>query len=478
MGFGNLRLNEIKLTGNRLKILDNDCFLPNLINAKIWIDNNHLTVLPQCIENITNIADLKIDMNPLRSPPMELLNEGILTVVNYSKARSRRLKKLKRLLIKENFIVNMDCIICKVNGVLSGGTNFLTRNDLNQFDQSIDALVNGNFYLNSNTIEHAVEEIKLLRQKRRHANFSKILNAVLNVLWIISSSEKSKTHQAIIRSDITQPWGRNKENVQCFAFPMKYLFQDLEPNHFFEDGCSSIWNMAKEELSHNENDFNQNSETILKAFTFQSPYGKVSSVKKVSYDTCICVDEKNNLIRHRNCRQESIVISKIIYTAEEAERRSEEENMMDKYLNIVETRIDDFCKGRKGQKIVNAETKLRRNMITNELKQLNVNLKQTKNELNIAREAAVVARRRKEDFEAKKPFPYHSIENITQAEDLVNKANENVNQIREKYECQQQHIYDRESGNKKRTRLSVENEVIRLLKKKYCDRVFQMVSLH
>ena len=82
-GFGVLSLDELKLSGNRLESLEDNYFLPNMIKAKTWINSNNMLELPLCVQDILDTSSLKIEMNPLRSPPMELLTEGMDVIIDF-----------------------------------------------------------------------------------------------------------------------------------------------------------------------------------------------------------------------------------------------------------------------------------------------------------------------------------------------------------------------------------------------------------
>lgn len=162
-GFGVLSLDKLKLSGNRLESLEDDCFLPNMIKAKTWINSNNMLELPLCVQDILDTSSLKIEMNPLRSPPMELLTEGMDVIIDYCLLQLQRLKDVHILLCKSKFIVDRSNVRPYAHGTLIGGTGFLAPDDLKSFDDSLDRHVNGTYYSKSSTLESMVEKITSLR---------------------------------------------------------------------------------------------------------------------------------------------------------------------------------------------------------------------------------------------------------------------------------------------------------------------------
>lgn len=475
IGFGNLRLSELKLSGNRLEHLEDDCFLPNLINAEVWIDNNNLLELPRCIENITNIAGLKIEMNPMRSPPMELLGEGIGPVIQYCRARSKRRDELQKLLKKYNFSANIGRFGSRIKGILIGDTGFLTPNDLRDFDQWVDLHTNDKFFSTPTTIIDVVERVSSLREERQRTNHRRILEAILDILWGDSTSQKVSFDKAMLRDDVLRPWGRNKEKITCFAFPIKYLFQKENPNCSLEPGIPSIHRMALEKLTDITHLFDLDEDAFLQALSFKGPYGVVSRTEKIIYEKCDCADSNHNSIGCGTCKLESIVISRIIYTDEEVRRRSKEEIKMKKYFKLLDECVTSFCKTKIGLKSIEAEIKLRMNKASNEIKELKIDLKKIRLKYSTLQEAAVIANKRKKDFDGGKPYIFHRLQTSNEALNIVNDAEENLGIMKEQYDYLLKEIKNKELQRKNRKRKEVERDVIFDLKDQFRFDIFNKV---
>jgi len=104
-GIGNLNLVTLKLAHNRLEYLEDDCLRPNLINtlSVLWVSSNNLIELPHSFVDMKSLDDMKIEYNPMRSPPMDLVQEGMQTVMQYCRIRASRVNELAELLEEVGF---------------------------------------------------------------------------------------------------------------------------------------------------------------------------------------------------------------------------------------------------------------------------------------------------------------------------------------------------------------------------------------
>jgi len=465
--FGKLHLMELKLSGNRLKRLEDDCFLPSLIHTAIWIDNNNLIELPRCIVKLTNLKDLKIAINPFRSPPRDILAKGINFVLEYCRERSRRRDELERLLKKADFVFDLDNCRAKTTKFLNGNTGFLTPKDLRDFDHLVDAHLNGNFLSLSTSITDVVNRIAELRKKRQNAVFNRVLESILNIAWdnlnLLSFSSEYK-----LRSDIRRRWGRNSEHVTCFAFPKKFLLEGRKNQ-------KSLKALALTALDDITSLFEIDDETFTKAFCYESPFGKVAQIEQVSFDQYDATNKTDNAENLLEVKHESIVIARIIYTEEEVERRKEEDSMMHNYFNLLDDRIHLFCKSNRGGKSVDAEIKRQSKKISNEIKELRVELKKLGNELCILHEGISVSKRRKANFEQGKPFAFHRICTTSEANEVVSICERNARALEEKYDEIRRDICSKKAEQKKMQRKEMYMEVIAVLKKQNCHKIFDKV---
>ena len=124
-----------------------------------------------------------------------------------------------------------------------------------------------------------------------------------------------------LRDDVVRPWGRNREQVNCYAVPIKVLLKETIQNFYVKEYRASLYQMAKESLP--DSIFEYSNDVLKDALNnFESPYGMVAGFDKVGYDVCECVDDDNNEVRHFPCTVPSCVIVKTIYTAAESKRHN------------------------------------------------------------------------------------------------------------------------------------------------------------
>jgi len=214
--------------------------------------------------------------------------------------------------------------------------------------------------------------------------------------------------------------------VNCYALPIKVLLKETIANFYVSEWRPSVYDVAKECLP--DTIFEYNNDVLKDALNnFESPYGMVAGFDKVGYDICECVDDENNEVRHFPCTVPSCVIVRTIYTAAEAKRRSDEENMLEGYLRSFEANISTWLKDMGGKKSLRGEANIR-------IKQTKVNLEIAKKKLAIMTEKTLEtvkdnlrsANARKKDFEDGKPLPFHKLETPDEAVQVVADAEKEV----------------------------------------------------
>ena len=77
---------------NRLERLDEGFLAPNLRTTIecLWVSNNNMQELPALFNGVEKLTDIHIDYNPMRSPPVELLSEGMNVIIQVSHATENR----------------------------------------------------------------------------------------------------------------------------------------------------------------------------------------------------------------------------------------------------------------------------------------------------------------------------------------------------------------------------------------------------
>ena len=118
---------------------------PNLQDSieTLLLSNNNLLELPAMFDGCGRLRLLQIDYNPLRSPPTDLLEEGMHVIIQYCRIRSERVKEVVDLLEEYGFEIEPSHFTPTAHEALTGNTGFLTPRDLEEFDAELDAFLNG-----------------------------------------------------------------------------------------------------------------------------------------------------------------------------------------------------------------------------------------------------------------------------------------------------------------------------------------------
>jgi len=435
---GEMNLTALRLSHNRLAFLEDNCLRPNLINslAIFWVSSNNLIELPQSFVDMKCLDDMKIEYNPMRSPPMDLVQEGMQTVMRYCRVRASRVNELKELLVDAGFETDKSNYTPESKNVLTGETGFLTPDDLKEFDDAVNCFLNGKYYLYPAPAGEMVDKVENLRHEREFVFYHMILESLLRTMAdevkkreVNDPLNPAQFSENCLRDDIVRPWGRNREQVNCYAVPIKVLLKETEPNFYVKIFRESLYDYAKESLP--DTIFEYNNEVLKDALNnFESPYGMVAGFDKVGYDVCECVDDDNNELRHFPCTIPSCVIVKTIYTAAESKRRADEETILESYFSTFEQNIYKWLEDMSGKKSIRAEIAIR-------IKQTKINLEMakkrlvnlTEKNLENSKDLLKAAEQRKKDFEDGKPLPFHKLESPEEAVKVVDDAEEAVKKV-------------------------------------------------
>lgn len=530
-------LSHLRLSGNKIKFLEDDCFslwYSTKEKGSIWIDSNNLSDLPCGFEKInTNFIDLKFDKNPLQSPPIQeiLLSSSSLsshtqqerkhddetegetpidTVMKYCENRSFRLNKMKKLLeSKGNFEINHENFRPKVKDIFvlssqddddddetSGSKNslsktnlsigYLQEKDLENFDKEVDQYINGKFYLYTTTAEKLVDDLIALRRKRQNQFFYHICQATINFFWNCYHYHQDDSWNGIqYRYDIQRPWGKDDELCSCFAFPIEFLNRDKDKNQE-EESHSLLYKWILHEISSTDALDSSvvallNQEVVVNALvTFKAPR-MIARVEDINYSS----NNNDEILEQHSVelKQKSIVICKMIYTKEESKRRQEEKDHMFDYFKKMEKQIDEYFSPLSPSNrgfLRQLDHEIKTNMIKNKKK-----LSDKKEEVKLlqriqmipAQEELLVAQRRKKDFEdGDKPFLYHRVKSQEEIDSIVKEKQDKLDDAKQRNEILNNQLESIQAVIKSHDRKKTEQERIDTLKKKYCFYIYDKVS--
>ena len=69
------------------------------------LNENEIRALPHSFGSLSKVQRINLDMNPLQSPPILLMQEGIEPVLKYCAARAKMVEKLTKMLLDEGKVV-------------------------------------------------------------------------------------------------------------------------------------------------------------------------------------------------------------------------------------------------------------------------------------------------------------------------------------------------------------------------------------
>jgi hypothetical protein len=148
---------------------------------------NKLQELPVAFGHLGTLEMVELEGNPLRSPPPEILLQGMTAIHAYLQKRIKRIEELKMLLTSASYRFHTDHFTPTTQDLfLSASTPFLTPADVRAFETQVDQYVNGAFYRWKDT--RAVDIVNGLVQlqfQRAQTARKAVLDDVLALLYLI-----------------------------------------------------------------------------------------------------------------------------------------------------------------------------------------------------------------------------------------------------------------------------------------------------
>jgi len=334
-GMGYLNLTELKASHNRIEVLSDDFLAPNLQKSieLLHLQNNNLLELPPVFDECSKLKQLLIDYNPMRSPPPELSEEDLETVLQYCRIRTERVREMTKLLEQYGFEIDVAHFTPRAVNALTGNFGLLTPSDRQEFDRKLDSYVNGMFFDCEFTASVVVDAIDNLRHERQYVFYNMLMQELLGVLRDESLKDaagvggplKRFSHN-VLRVDLRRPWGRQGEAVTCYAVTLEALLKDCQPNRHVRQFRPSLFNLAVRRMPVTL--FEYLPEMLKDAVAdFEGPYGLVGKIEKdVKFEMDEYVSELSG--RERNKAPPllpALVVARVLYTASEARRRQEED---------------------------------------------------------------------------------------------------------------------------------------------------------
>ncbi|CAK4159081.1 unnamed protein product [Aphanomyces euteiches] len=155
---------------------------------------NKLAELPVEFGNLRTLQVAEFEGNPLRSPPPDILAQGIVAIHTYLQKRIDRVEELKKLLASAQFEFHADHFTPQTRDLLHTGIMFLLEEDLKAFDKKVDHYVNGAFYENPGIRGvDLVQGLIELQFHRAQTSRKAVLVDVLKLCELIQRKRDGKT---------------------------------------------------------------------------------------------------------------------------------------------------------------------------------------------------------------------------------------------------------------------------------------------
>ncbi|KAF0701216.1 Aste57867_8290 [Aphanomyces stellatus] len=328
---------DLSLSGNRFTVYPLVATQLKCIR-RIWMQANKFAELPVEFGHLRTLEAAEFDGNPLRSPPPDILAQGVEAIREYLQKRIDRVAELKKLLMAAQYGFHENHFTPQSHDLLHSGILFLLPEDLVAFDKVVDHYINGPFY------EHPdvrgvdlVQGLVALQFQRSQASRRAVLEDLLRLCLLIQS--KRWLDKVEFRYDLTRPWGYGAEATPVFMVDPKALYEDWEE-------VPGILSVIKKrvERGFQEEAFNHTREVVEDALiNYKGVYGPVGlATDKVPF-RCGCEELLRKNTQHDPCYRFGWVLVQMLITREEAERRQREQEHLTQALGQVRTEIEAFC---------------------------------------------------------------------------------------------------------------------------------------
>ena len=433
-------LRELRIGHNKIaRLQDAFCDSPTLRTSlrKLWAFNNCLVECPQKIVNLKALTDLRLDNNPMISPPPDLLPQGTVAIMRYCRIRAARFSEIKLRLGNIGFGIDDGAFSPVSRRVLVANTGYLTPDDLEAFDQQVDHFVNGAFYLHAPTGAAIAHGIETLRDKRLHDFQIRVLNELVQ---LVEEEVKSRLRfsEATLDEYMVRDWGENDSDVNCFAIAAYALVRPTAANDFVREDRPSLLELLYARLPQS-GAYQYDMQAVVDAInTFVGPYGRVAEITEepVEFDACECIDAETGFQqRHEACLQKAVVIQKVIYTEEEAARKRREEDLVFRMVEAVKAEVHAWLVKPFGRKKLVAEAKRRRKALKRTIRTRRAIAARCQLALRMVLEDTCSTSMRQALFRRGQVFPMHQYHTVEDADEEVSDVNTAAKKASDKLEA-------------------------------------------
>jgi Leucine-rich repeat (LRR) protein len=244
-GIDNLpKLRELSLSHNRVKVMKLSFGMGALTSTleKLWLYGNQLIELPHTFRFLTTLKDIRIEHNPMRSPPTELSLEGSSRIRHYLEDRMRRMDEIRDQLnvhqlrfSHKNLAPTAIQVLIKSKYQSALTTcGYMEEEDLLHVDTMVDNYINGKFYNFDRTCPEIIKWIEEKKELRKYEFHKELLNCFLIwVEWAVQEGDGqvSLLTDDIFRDDMARAWGELAQGARL----VEPVFSLVTPAIFRKD---------------------------------------------------------------------------------------------------------------------------------------------------------------------------------------------------------------------------------------------------
>ena len=327
----------------------------------------------------------------------------------------------------------------------------MTQDDLSDFDAIVDRSINGTFFYRPQSANDVVNHIKELRTLREEETHKKILDALIDAIWTKYILRKLPMKRGeLFRPDFVRTFGLLGGKVKCFALP---LDQVLLSNGASGEEYPSMFAEVKKRLPSLDSIFHFDNDAFCKALQYVSPFGRVAFEENVQYVLADGGQERGI---------PSLVIAHIIYSAEEAEGKTSEEDLLKQYFSKMIDMLTIWSTQRSGIRSILAEVTHRQRRITHRVAE-------TKRELEICRSNSI--------DKIKLMQRFHQLAKVgEEADKLLNDIRETKDKMEGDIKVLEKQYKEAKWKKENTERIDITNQAIADMQKKCCFGLFEKIN--
>lgn len=426
-------LQELHVGNNRISFIPDLLCQGTLVHTlkSFWLYSNRIIQLCDSFCNFKALEDLRLDFNNMRSPLEEYSSKvTIPQLLEYVSIRQTRIQEIKQLLLEAEFDVTVENIRPKTENLIIGKTGFLTSIMLSRFNEDIDHYVNSDYYNYQEISGRKLVGDLIALRKQQHNMFLKTVVQQFLILMEYLKSDNSICSNYYFNPKIRRKWGANDKWISCYALDLDVLF-DAQENPFQPSICDLLDDSKAQHpikfrnILFQEEHFGLKRDILEEALeSFHDPlHGKISSSKERVRFKPFSGGSPN--------WKEVSVISKVIYTDEEACRCSGEKQLLEKKLVEVDFEVSNwFASGTYSQKL-DAELDRRRRQTKRRIAITEVDIQELKKGVKQEAKEVKFAKQRVALYQRGKSFDLHRIETDEEAKQVIQQAESEFNDITE-----------------------------------------------